>query len=256
MIPLDSPVWKTLDHAYGSAEDLPALLSDLEAGDFSAFDEIEGCICHQGSIYPASILAVPHLLRIARACPVPAIKVSMLILLGRIRASVDYRGEKVVLPDATDSFETAFPAALALAIEALPAVDDETDAIYLLESAAALRGSRVLGNILHGFADKEFSPECPSCERQLYIWPDGPALSTAAEDPVSRPGTKRVSIEAADPEAEQTGWLSWLLTQSRGPILASVRGLLPFIFGRARCPGCGTTFSIVDAYERDFGEEA
>jgi hypothetical protein len=57
--------WKSLEHAYGSAEDVPYLLSDLKSEDAEvrseAYHELFGNIWHQGTIYSATSHVVPFL---------------------------------------------------------------------------------------------------------------------------------------------------------------------------------------------------
>lgn len=68
MIDLDSSVWMELTHAYGSAEDVPALLKALEpqpdAHEVEAepYQALWSSLCHQGDAYYASYAASPHLL--------------------------------------------------------------------------------------------------------------------------------------------------------------------------------------------------
>ncbi|MFF2078432.1 HEAT repeat domain-containing protein [Kitasatospora sp. NPDC058162] len=69
---LDAHPWASLAHAYGSAEDLPGLLrAFVEAGEDGdaeeARDELYSAILHQGTVYSASVDAVPFLARIAAA---------------------------------------------------------------------------------------------------------------------------------------------------------------------------------------------
>ncbi|MEU8345729.1 HEAT repeat domain-containing protein [Spirillospora sp. NPDC048832] len=66
---LDGVDWAGLDHAYGSAEDVPGLLRTLRSPDreerHEAFGELFTNIYHQGSRYTASAAAVPFLLALA-----------------------------------------------------------------------------------------------------------------------------------------------------------------------------------------------
>ncbi|MFE4533453.1 hypothetical protein ACFRKB_00105 [Streptomyces scopuliridis] len=68
---LDAQPWAALEHAYGSAEDVPELLRALasddeeEAGE--ALEELYSRILHQGSVYEASARAVPYLAGLAAA---------------------------------------------------------------------------------------------------------------------------------------------------------------------------------------------
>ncbi|MFE2495698.1 hypothetical protein ACFXKX_38425 [Streptomyces scopuliridis] len=85
---LDAQPWAELEHAYGSAEDLPEQLRALagadeeEAGE--ALGELYSCILHQGSVYEASARAVPYLAGLAAA----GVRTDdLLVLLGGIAES-------------------------------------------------------------------------------------------------------------------------------------------------------------------------
>ncbi|MFE6505580.1 hypothetical protein [Kitasatospora sp. NPDC057738] len=87
---LDDHPWATVSHAYGCAEDLPDLLRALAEGDdgaaAEAVSELYGSILHQGTVYSASVDAVPYLARIAAA----GIRtVDVLCLLGGLAESED-----------------------------------------------------------------------------------------------------------------------------------------------------------------------
>ncbi|RGP63183.1 tdg mug dna glycosylase [Fusarium sporotrichioides] len=62
---LDSINWSQLNHAYGSADDVPVLLKQLQSTDpevyLTAFDAFWSNIYHQGTRYSASVEAVPFL---------------------------------------------------------------------------------------------------------------------------------------------------------------------------------------------------
>ena len=80
---LDGIDWASLRHAYGSAEDVPELLRRVASGDgdeggggdgsgggaeaAEALNELWGTIWHQGSVYSATVAAVPYLAKIAAA---------------------------------------------------------------------------------------------------------------------------------------------------------------------------------------------
>lgn len=71
----DEKSWKKLEHGYGSGDtQVPDLLKKLEkypksGSDDDPFSDLFGCICHQGTAYPASYAAVPHIARIVEANP-------------------------------------------------------------------------------------------------------------------------------------------------------------------------------------------
>ena len=90
---LDEIDWSSLGHAFGPAEDTPELLRRVASGDehdaAEALGELWGTIWHQGSVYPATVPAVPFLAEIAAAgLSMPGV----LHLLGSIAESSDPRG--------------------------------------------------------------------------------------------------------------------------------------------------------------------
>lgn len=67
MLSLDDPRWSELQHAYGAASDIPALLkqlSDLPSSekDKEPWFSIWSALAHQGDVYSASFAAVPHVI--------------------------------------------------------------------------------------------------------------------------------------------------------------------------------------------------
>ncbi|MFD8078354.1 HEAT repeat domain-containing protein [Streptomyces sp. NPDC059718] len=68
---LDRVAWAELHHAYGPAGDVPALLRALTSQDQETAEEAEqelwGSLVHQGTVYRATVAAVPFLARLAVA---------------------------------------------------------------------------------------------------------------------------------------------------------------------------------------------
>ena len=141
---LDDIDWSALSHAYGSAEDVPELLrrlaaagseahSDDSAEDDEAANEAEevigdlwATICHQGSVYTATIAAVPFLAGMAAA---GIETTAVLYLLGSIAEAVDPRE----VGDAT-LVRAAVAACFDLLVPHLesPAVDIRAAVIFVL----------------------------------------------------------------------------------------------------------------------------
>lgn len=93
---LDEIPWKALQHAYGSAEDVPGLLRALRDPAFIAADSDEeplwylyGNIWHQGTVYEATSYAVPFLIDIAADASTPD-RAGVLNLLGEIASGSSY----------------------------------------------------------------------------------------------------------------------------------------------------------------------
>lgn len=69
MLELESPRWRELRQAYGTAEDIPRLLEVLDRANDEERRELWfglwSTLCHQGDVYSASYAALPHLVRLA-----------------------------------------------------------------------------------------------------------------------------------------------------------------------------------------------
>ncbi|MGW1545056.1 hypothetical protein ACWCPM_33420 [Streptomyces sp. NPDC002309] len=87
---IDQMDWSRLRHAYGSAEDVPALLRDLaspvEETAAEAEQELWSSIVHQGTVYAATAPTVPFL---ARLVAEGVRRTALLGMLGVIAGSVD-----------------------------------------------------------------------------------------------------------------------------------------------------------------------
>lgn len=100
MLSLDDKEWLELEDAYGSAQNIPSLLSAVEAdpspkrnAEQEPWFSLWSALCHQDTVYSASFAAVPHLLRIASAASWPfawdLIGLSICIEIARVRDSVE-----------------------------------------------------------------------------------------------------------------------------------------------------------------------
>jgi hypothetical protein len=90
VIPLDSPQWKELEHAYGAAGDVPDLIRAIEAekmpnyNDGGIWNEVYSSLYHQYSVYSATYAALPHIVRIGETGTL-AQRVAVMCLAGHIR---------------------------------------------------------------------------------------------------------------------------------------------------------------------------
>lgn len=252
--PLDlhSAAWASLADADGSAGNIPALLQDLGQGDAGALDDLYGHICHQGSIYPASVAAFPHLVGVAAGLASPDLCAGVLSLAGSIHESASLDEQLQSSPYAT-AFHAAIPPALAMALSGLERVDDRTSGIYLLKAAASFAGFAGVARVLNGFADEEFCLACPGCGIDLYVWPVPAGLTVATDDPVSTPSATTLPVIAGPLDSSaQLAAHAWL-TARTGAVacLDDIALRLPFLFGSACCAECGQSFSLIDALVHD-----
>ncbi|MGL6076229.1 MAG: hypothetical protein ACRC8S_18905 [Fimbriiglobus sp.] len=87
---LDSIPWNEYDHAYGPASDVPRDIRGLVSSDPEIREEaawnLSGSIYHQGTLYPATTIAVPFLVGIASNDQLPD-RVPLMQLLDAIAES-------------------------------------------------------------------------------------------------------------------------------------------------------------------------
>lgn len=72
---LDAIPWHALTHAYGKASDVPGLIRDLASLDqkrrHAAYEKLFTNIWHQGTVFEASVHALPFLIDLLRAPDTP-----------------------------------------------------------------------------------------------------------------------------------------------------------------------------------------
>lgn len=77
MLSLQSGRWSELEHAYGKAADIPALLAQLQTlpkseGEAEPWFSLWSALAHQGHVYSASFAAVPHVVAALATAPAEA----------------------------------------------------------------------------------------------------------------------------------------------------------------------------------------
>jgi hypothetical protein len=199
VLPVNSPRWATLAHAYGNASDVPQWLNVLASGEADeraeVWHEIWSALCHQGSAYPASYAAVPYLVELAaQTDPEDPFRVECLTFVGHVAMSPD---ADVVPEDLQADYAAALVRAEPLAIAALDArPDDESTVVYLLQTVAALHGCVKTANLVEGFVDGEFIPRCPGdlCGVEMYVTFDGVRMLASLEDPATEDVEEHVEV--------------------------------------------------------------
>lgn len=157
-LPLDSPVWANLQHAYGSAEDIPDILQDLELADEipDAYDAepmftLWSSLYHQDDVYSASYAAFPHLIRIAKLKHVND-RSRILQLAAAIAAAWD-DPEPFLTPATSSAYTNAIPEALALYVGAFVEKENITgrELIFSLGGMAAFKGKAAIARLMFSF---------------------------------------------------------------------------------------------------------
>ncbi|WP_026424407.1 hypothetical protein [Actinokineospora inagensis] len=127
----ETPDWPALEHAYGTAQDIPELLASLRGQEWAeAVDELSASILHQGSVYPATVAAVPFLVDVARDAGSEG-RLGALWLLTSYAESIEAGASRseTYLPEGIDieEFDRDAQAALAAANRGLLSLVDDQD---------------------------------------------------------------------------------------------------------------------------------
>ncbi|MFF3894796.1 hypothetical protein ACFYY3_16695 [Streptomyces sp. NPDC001812] len=239
--------WSQLHHAYGTAEDIPALLDAVGPDPRDpGWDALASRLYHQGGVYSASYAALPELAEKARQWSLAERRMP-LYLAGQIVASRDIRDE-VVDPFVTHAADIA--ELLALTEEALgdPAlVDDSLNYVQLLSTLLSFEGVEGWGEHLDQVNGEEYEVPCPACFSENFIvLGEGCRYSTADEMYFKRPPAHTIPLQPQDPTTAD-GLLPRLHTRALSDGHPEVAGKLPYVFGHAHCVHCGELFSVPEA---------
>ena len=231
--------WAELRHAYGTAEDVPALLvaAEKSGADFGpAWDQLWSRLCHQGTVYTASYAALPILADIAHR-QVHAGGSAPLDLAAAIVASTDGPSDSSV---ARHEHADALLLMHQLAEHNLSQVTGDVDFIYALQALMAFEDGGVWQRNLDHLADGELPLECPSCREFLILRLSEPDPSLAVYGDHTPTPTR---VLPADP-SDSLGERMLMLTRRAGR--TGVVSKLRHVLGSAVCPACGTAFHVPD----------
>ena len=232
------PNWRELKHAYGSAEDIPEIISALTPDPKSpAWEDLWSRVCHQGTTYSASPAVLPFLLSIAsnwsttdRAMP--------LALAGSIVAA-----PQTIL----HGFEEAVEGLRTLALDTVkdPGLSRE-DRVYVMQSVLAFQGDRLWGKVLDHLNDGEFPASCTACRKELYLVIGQHGLFVTSADWVRESSVSKTEIKPLEANS-LTGVGKWLYTVSMQSNDSDLSNWVRYLFGSSKCPDCGKLFHLPDA---------
>ncbi|MGW1670654.1 hypothetical protein [Streptomyces sp. NPDC002324] len=239
--------WSQLNHAYGTAEDVPGLLDRVsKAPNDSDWTELWSRLCHQGTVYSASHAALPALRDMARQWS-PADRQQPLLLAGAIAASTDQPyGEQ----DPHVAYASEMSDLLQLTEEALrdPSLSDAPGTyVYLLAALLGFEDVPVWGEQLDGLNDDEYEVPCPACSAENFIaFGEYGFFSTTDSMYMNETAAKKIPLQPADSSALK-GLAQRLRSRALADNQADVAGKLTYLFGRAQCAECDAVFSVADA---------
>ncbi|MEV8623468.1 hypothetical protein [Streptomyces sp. NPDC051079] len=236
--------WPHLSHAYGSAEDIPALLARIASEpEPELWNDLWSALCHQGSVYPASFAALPWLADMAdnedRDQAVNALNLAGAIMAG---AEQPHGAGDVCTRHAAE-----IATLLASVNRRLRTTTDRTEYIDLLESMLGFEGVGGWSeDLAWGLGNEEFQISCPCCETDLFIVLGERGFFCTSEDyALSDDNIETRPLRPTSPEGlEGLGRRLHDIALTDGQ--HDVAHLLTFVFGSATCPDCETDFSVAD----------
>jgi hypothetical protein len=229
--------WATLQHAYGTADDVPDLLAAAEESGVEhgpAWDELWSRLCHQDTVYTASYAALPFLADIAGRHE-PTGYVAALDLAAAIVASSDGPTDPAIVR--AEHAETV--ARLRdLAERNLSLADGDVEFLYGLQAVMAFEDGGVWQRQLSHVADGELPVVCPQCGTFLLLDLDGAEL--AAADTTSQ----RTPVRPLEPAEGSVGARMAMLCRRAGR--PGVEARLRYALGSASCPACRSASEVPD----------
>lgn len=234
--------WSRLEHAYGPAGDLPELFAATTGPhERQAWDRLWASLCHQGSLYSASLAALPYLAELAAARP-PSFRDQPLLLAGAILD--EFRSDDPTRKTYAQTISLLAQLTNERLESPAPRIEQQ-DFVWLLAALLTFeRGGEWSGFVscLGEYGSHFFAP-CPGCGKRLFIaidpnvTPTGPAL-----DHINRVGV------LADPVVVQP--LDDLGTRLRRLAIKArqmdVAARVSYLFGESGCPVCGARFRVPD----------
>ncbi|MFF8838712.1 PBS lyase [Streptomyces sp. NPDC015130] len=201
--------WASLGHAYGPADDVPALLRGLASADSAeretALDGMYGAVHHQGDVYDSTLACIPFLIELVAD---PAVQdrggiVELLTSIGGIELDDD---------EELDEFDPDDE-------EFIPAAN------YAMAAAAIAAGADVFVGLV-GDPDPEVRLAAPCALASLHPEP-GRVLTLLRERLTVERDTEvrlalvaavgRIALRHASLRAETVEWLGWLARAAQDP---------------------------------------
>ncbi|MFT4187335.1 MAG: hypothetical protein QM621_01980 [Aeromicrobium sp.] len=229
--------WDSLTDAYGPATDIPDLLAAAARGE-DVWDDLFGCLCHQGTVYPASYAALPSLGRLLLPPDAPERDWALLLAAAILASDNGPEDPAVVRERHADLISSMRDTA----VRRLAFTADPIDFAYGLLNVMAFEDGGVWQRQLHCLADGEAALACPSCGAFLLL-PLDPAPPRVIPHPDDGPACPVVPVTPVDDGSPEARLLR--LASEHGQ--ESIAELLPYLFGDAACPACSAAFSIPSA---------
>lgn len=158
MLSLTSERWSELQHAYGSAVDIPVLLAQLNSlpsskGTAEPWFSLWSALAHQGDVYSASFAAVPHVIAALAIAPTQADS-SFLQFPAWIEIC-RAKGEIEVPEDLSEAYFSSLARLPSLAALALASQRERGVVACALSATAAAQGQQAIAEAVLEMAEPE-----------------------------------------------------------------------------------------------------
>ncbi|MEZ0092524.1 hypothetical protein [Streptacidiphilus sp. EB129] len=242
--------WSQLNHAYGTAQDIPGLLAAMSPDPQDAgWDALWSRLCHQGPVYSASYAALPALADTARRWSATERRMP-LYLAGAI----------VDRPDSGEDPYLSHPAEIAelrgLTEEALqdPGMTADTvNYVQLLGTLLSFEAVEAGGEQIDGLNGEEYELPCPVYQTENFVvFGEYGYFSTTDSMYMRHAPAKQLPLHPQDPSAMQ-GLARRLHTRILADGHPDLAHKLTYVFGAAQCADCGVPFSIEEAVVARWG---
>ncbi len=267
--------WSNINDIFGSAEDIPELLKELETTqDSEVLYELWDRLCHQGSVCEASFVALPYLVKIAEQWQpderLLILSLAVSIISGEDIENLARPGKDNTNPTTKTRIDLDSPmrnhyleeitTLLRLNKECLqlPNLSD-TDFTYLLSNLIVLNGYVLWQNIFEYFALSSWGyiGYCTACNTEIEIGADDNDCAIAQIEietddnlnikslhyPKKLKTKKRTIIEPIKVEF-LTGIPRSLYQISKDKGFDSVAQKVRYMLGKGVCPKCENKFQV------------
>ncbi|WP_329122024.1 hypothetical protein [Streptomyces sp. NBC_01353] len=226
------------------SDDLTAAFARLGGEeDAKVWSELWDDLCHQGSVYDDSYLALPFLTAIA-AGRAPGEPTEAVLMAGLVVSAAD--------EERTARYTEEIAELLPVARRLLEAATVDVPAfVHLLQCVLAFEGERVWSATrLEGLMEEEYEVECPHCSSELFIAFGEHGTFASAGDYVTADPVKAALLPTAPADLDALpARLRHMALEAGHEDVA--RGLT-HLFGRAICPDCEGEFTVSDQVEERY----
>ncbi|MEU4472628.1 hypothetical protein [Micromonospora sp. NPDC023888] len=196
--------------------------------------------CQEGFHEPEEALLIARLAELASEF-VPADRDEVLILAGKLAVDMDEQSQR--------RHADALAQLRHLTTDWLPTPTDAQSFIYRLRAVMALEGDMLWGEELERLIHDEVEVECPQCEASLFIVFGDRGHFATHEDYATKPNVAQTPLLPATPvDLDDVGLRLHRMSTDAGQ--QSVAEAVTYVFGRATCTQCGSTFRVSDQVER------